>query len=46
MRLLRTTVPGGDAQGVDAAHVAQHAPAEVVDVVELDGVVVGRGCRA
>ena len=28
------------AQGVNAAHIAQHAPTEVVDVVELDLVVV------
>ena len=31
----------GDAEGVDATHVAQHALADVVDVIELDGVVVG-----
>ena len=32
---------GRGAQGVDAAHVAHHAPAEVMDMVELDGVVMG-----
>ena len=31
---------GRNAQGIDAAHVAQHAPTEVMDVVELDLVVV------
>ena len=36
---------GRGAEGVDAAHVAQHAPAEVMDVVELDLVVVGRAGR-
>lgn len=35
--------PRRDAERVDAAHVAQHARAEVVDVVVLDGVVVGGG---
>ena len=31
------------AQAVDAAHVAEHAAADVVDVVELDHVVMGAG---
>ena len=39
--MLLTVVPGRRAQRVDAAHVAQHAPAEVVNVVEVDRVVLG-----
>ena len=33
---------GRETKGVDAAHVAQHTPAEVMDMVELDLVVVTR----
>ena len=40
-RLQRRTVPGGEAERVDAAHVAEHAAADVVDVVVLDRVVDG-----
>ena len=38
-------VPGEIAQRVDAAHVGEHALADVVDVVEADVVVVRR-CSA
>ena len=40
--LLRTTVPSDGPERVDAAHVAEHAPAEVVDVVEGDRVALGQ----
>jgi len=38
---LLLTVSRRGAQRVDAAHVAHHAPTDVVDMVEVDRVVMG-----
>ena len=34
---------GRNAQRVDAAHIAQLAPAQMMDVIVFDGIMVGRG---